>query len=831
MHEFLSFARSPYAMATYDAKAVYDTVTHTVSSSSTSSSDSEVLVVDDDDAEVEGRPMASAAPDCLQGSLAPGNHKTKSVMPLASAVSEHSVRDSPTPGTSHGLCQHSPFLPINVIRSSDSDASTIIDPLSVSPEISRQYQPASYSINDSDNDGDVVFVSFDKPWEERSPIKLSSSSDDDVTRVTVAKKHKLECCRDMLPLDIGRRHQCTSMHRRHLLRKQSKQVKEDHWKRRLHRRHHRGKIVGKEDALVKLPCSSHAVDDQCDRGKAHTAGSDQSVSLWNRTHLTSVHLKDPPCVTVPESLLTAGQCWSELMRHPNGGKSASPYPMASVLCAEPQEKNYPCYSPSATDGVLSDSSVTTSAAWSADQHVCLLPSGQHVKEDVGLSRQSRHSTGKQHSFSKVGICNILPALHIHPTMENITKLANLLAREVSEIPSASCVKSATTVTPSLEDPVIISISDEESVNHGVLVDCGGQCSSADDGLAREASDECPPTSCIDIDYIPSDLEDTTSDAIQVCTVTGDTGHIAANKSSTAQSWLDLFVSEPSDAAAIFDLSTSSNPLSGASVVQVPPSDYFSPFSIRSILTEDCAIRERQLHSALVNESATAAEIANVIKFLDQPLNNPTEFSGDTEAILPCNQVDVIRPSSHTTSDHRTALAMSHHVEVPPTYISMPSSQRHTSGMLQHTVCRETAIVDSCSAESKSIALLFDDDVHNPRDEPSGIKGSDDRLHTTPPTTAEGIRLEIDNQSQNDIISNVSDSVCKAQDCVRSAASTSAPNSPLTLLSDDAKHEVDCAWSAPPVLISTCELIESDCKHMSLCSATCQSGQRCMPDTK
>lgn len=189
MHEFLFFARSPYSMETYDTKAIYE------DASTDSSSNSDVVVVDDDDAPEAGRPgqsrSAVAGPSNPQFSVSLWEQQLMGILNLNPATSlARAGWDSPTPGPSWDFGRNSSQSPVNVVDSSDSDASTIIDPSFISPETSNTQPSRSRSSDDSDDDA-VIFISYDKPWEERSPIQLSSGSDDEAFS-KFAKKLKRE---------------------------------------------------------------------------------------------------------------------------------------------------------------------------------------------------------------------------------------------------------------------------------------------------------------------------------------------------------------------------------------------------------------------------------------------------------------------------------------------------------------------------------------------------------------------------------------------------------------------------------------------------------------
>lgn len=199
MHEFLAFARSPFTMHVYDTKAVYGTPG--IATSEGSSNDSDIVVVDDDDAEEAGRPGNNSRlvePSSPRRQFEPGT----SVYQMTGSYDAHMGRftpavdlvssgwDSPTPGPSWDLgeVRGSFTEPVNVDDSGSSSDSTIIDPTFYEDNFSSLRRRASSSDDDEEA---VIFVSYDKPWEERSPIKLSSSEDESTRFVLRLKKeHK-----------------------------------------------------------------------------------------------------------------------------------------------------------------------------------------------------------------------------------------------------------------------------------------------------------------------------------------------------------------------------------------------------------------------------------------------------------------------------------------------------------------------------------------------------------------------------------------------------------------------------------------------------------------
>lgn len=230
MHEFLTFARSPYIMGVYDTKAIYQPSAQMISSSESSGDDSDVVVIDDDDAEEAGRPAHEQRGSEGAGSLrrSHGNEppsvrqefsSSSDQTPASSQLrmllggigsansSTNSGWDSPTPGPSWDLGATS-SSPVNVVDSSDSEASTIINAVDLGLQDGAERGTA-----DESGDGDeVIFVGYDKPWEERSPIQLSSGSDDESYSKfakQLARNHK----RRLAAASTGEDHCSQSRHR------------------------------------------------------------------------------------------------------------------------------------------------------------------------------------------------------------------------------------------------------------------------------------------------------------------------------------------------------------------------------------------------------------------------------------------------------------------------------------------------------------------------------------------------------------------------------------------------------------------------------------------
>lgn len=215
MHEFNSFARSPFDMAAYDSRAIYNIETSQPSnsevvefesssseSSSGNESDSDVVEVDDDH---HAAPSAAVINHIERQRL----QNRQRMMRNTGAAVESSITAA---GTSQGRLQTSRWLD-RVRRAAEvrrlSELSSVAGPSTMSiralghlpptsgdaelPAGRRQEVPSSSALPrpqflrphdsptrdlDSD-DGEVMIVSVDKPWRERSPIMLLSSDDEE----------------------------------------------------------------------------------------------------------------------------------------------------------------------------------------------------------------------------------------------------------------------------------------------------------------------------------------------------------------------------------------------------------------------------------------------------------------------------------------------------------------------------------------------------------------------------------------------------------------------------------------------------------------------------
>ncbi|KAG1956867.1 topoisomerase I binding, arginine/serine-rich a [Pimephales promelas] len=159
LHEFLSFAQSPFNMEAYDQRAVYD-----VPRPSRQSSSSETSVIDI--SEDESDSLVSGAQD----------YATPTVTLSQTAWDD----ETPGPSYSSELSQGLPFH----VRDSDSDSSVGEAVVSVAavPHQDRPGNTATIAAEEegsSGSDEDCVIISYVKPVAERTPelVQLSSDSE------------------------------------------------------------------------------------------------------------------------------------------------------------------------------------------------------------------------------------------------------------------------------------------------------------------------------------------------------------------------------------------------------------------------------------------------------------------------------------------------------------------------------------------------------------------------------------------------------------------------------------------------------------------------------
>ncbi|KAK7166329.1 hypothetical protein R3I93_006183 [Phoxinus phoxinus] len=159
LHEFLSFAQSPFNMEAYDQRAVYDLPRP---SGQSSSSETSVIAISED----ESDSLVSGAQD----------YATPRV------TLSQTTWDDETPGPSYSS-ELSQVLPFHV-RDSDSDSSVGEAVVSVAamPHQDGPGNTATIAVEEEDSSGsdeDCVIISYVKPVTERTPelVQLSSDSE------------------------------------------------------------------------------------------------------------------------------------------------------------------------------------------------------------------------------------------------------------------------------------------------------------------------------------------------------------------------------------------------------------------------------------------------------------------------------------------------------------------------------------------------------------------------------------------------------------------------------------------------------------------------------
>ncbi|XP_070683624.1 topoisomerase I binding, arginine/serine-rich a [Pempheris klunzingeri] len=171
LHEFLSFAKSPFNMEAYDQHAVYDCPAP--SSNEDSSSNSSVIAIsEDEEHSVDLDPPGAPA----------------------SALSQ-SIWDDETPGPSYSTTAEQSRAECLSVLDSDSDSSLAEEtqesrasPLQMSPH--NQTDMTQGEVNNEEclsyDSDDCVIISFIKPTAERTPelVQLSSDSDESATEDT-----------------------------------------------------------------------------------------------------------------------------------------------------------------------------------------------------------------------------------------------------------------------------------------------------------------------------------------------------------------------------------------------------------------------------------------------------------------------------------------------------------------------------------------------------------------------------------------------------------------------------------------------------------------------
>ncbi|GFR90014.1 E3 ubiquitin-protein ligase Topors-like [Elysia marginata] len=187
MQQFIAYANSALPMQVYDRRAMYErpdySTTLPVYSSGSSSSDDDVVEI----TSISSASNNNTTNNTMTTTSGSNNREGRGLaMTSATRVPTTSVQsssllsgllsnhgwDSPIPGPS--------WETLNVVDD-DDEVQIQEDPVSVSSETDDPvYRPDARNA-DSDNDSkagsDLVFLKYDKPWNERSPINLSSSSE------------------------------------------------------------------------------------------------------------------------------------------------------------------------------------------------------------------------------------------------------------------------------------------------------------------------------------------------------------------------------------------------------------------------------------------------------------------------------------------------------------------------------------------------------------------------------------------------------------------------------------------------------------------------------
>ncbi|RUS70001.1 hypothetical protein EGW08_022237 [Elysia chlorotica] len=177
MQQFVAFANSALTMQVYDRRAMYQRPDYSnmlpVSSSGSSSSDDDVVEITSISSASNNNTINNNNRES-SGAIASGSRIASSAVPstslLSGLLSNHGW-DSPIPGPS--------WERLNVVDD-DDDVQIQEDPVSVSSETDDPvYRPDARNLDSDDSKAgsDLVFLKYDKPWNERSPINLSSSSE------------------------------------------------------------------------------------------------------------------------------------------------------------------------------------------------------------------------------------------------------------------------------------------------------------------------------------------------------------------------------------------------------------------------------------------------------------------------------------------------------------------------------------------------------------------------------------------------------------------------------------------------------------------------------
>ncbi|XP_063428925.1 clumping factor A-like [Mytilus trossulus] len=274
MHEFSCFAKSPYNMIAYDAQVVYQPGPVTLDSDSNDSSadiDDDLLdeIIDIEDENSNPRsPQVDRRinhPFSSVSNLSPLFRSVRDILEAESPVSSMTLPlsvsgwDSPTPGPSWMSLGADLELPIpNATESIPVEGNRACSPI----DIASTSDSDSDSTQSADSNGsDIVFVKVDKPWEERSPIMLSSDSS--------------EVERNLF-LDFGHKHynkkkKVKKEHKKHKEnKKDSRENSKDRHKHKKRKKHHSSDKSRRHSAKHRDSCSSISSSKQGEQSTSKT---------------------------------------------------------------------------------------------------------------------------------------------------------------------------------------------------------------------------------------------------------------------------------------------------------------------------------------------------------------------------------------------------------------------------------------------------------------------------------------------------------------------------------------------------------------------------------
>ena len=174
IHEFHTFARSPFNMEAYDTRVVYERPPQIASSAPIEFSDSSSDHSSDADI-VDITPLINESNPVVNDDEHVVNAGISCLAESAETVSRNVP--SPQPGLSH--LQDTP-LPEQSRRSLSSPAHNMPSSSSLDGQgVDRNVENISDDSEDNDSEDNVKVVGEDKPWRDRSPVVVSSDSDAD----------------------------------------------------------------------------------------------------------------------------------------------------------------------------------------------------------------------------------------------------------------------------------------------------------------------------------------------------------------------------------------------------------------------------------------------------------------------------------------------------------------------------------------------------------------------------------------------------------------------------------------------------------------------------